>query len=622
MTTQDYLDQLESDREDMVDNLETKGITGLTGDETFTELVPEILNITGGGGATLQSKSVAIVSNGITNVVPDSGYDGLSAVEVSTNVVPVSNVYRVETIAQRNALTGLNSGDMCVVTKNTTGNWEENTSSAEIMFPQTVQLPSAYSNYYYGELRGNNINGMIDFSSSGFRIDGYGDSCDFRVQYESQDGINYTRERLEGYDYNTGDSLVSGDTLTLPEAVSIQSYGDPFDDNVGYFMQTGVETFDGLFTYNNNSWVYSYVGANTNAVDLFNGAVAYTNNGFVVGTLGTTINNDLLKTTYRDICNCIGNYQPTNLGEMFTNYTGSDLSITKIMDTSLVTDMNRVFLESNYITNLDLSGWDTSNVTNMQYMFYHCDILASIDLSSFDTSSVTNMWGMFAGCPLLTSLDLSSFNTSSVTTLQNTFSNCTGLTSLDLSGFNTSSVTNMSETFKNCTSLTSLDLSNFNTSNVTTMWGMFLGCSGLTDLDLSGFDTTRVTSTINMFKGCSSLTSLDLSSFGATPASSISSMFEGCSSLVNLDLSNFSADSVNVALYVFSGCTSLAHLDIRKCDFTHITNIGYCGDMFLNVPNNCLIIVKNNSMKTWITSKWSNLTNVKTVDEYEASLNS
>lgn len=54
MTTADYLNQLESDRQDLVDNLETKGITGLTGNETFTELVPEVLNISGGSTPTLR----------------------------------------------------------------------------------------------------------------------------------------------------------------------------------------------------------------------------------------------------------------------------------------------------------------------------------------------------------------------------------------------------------------------------------------------------------------------------------------------------------------------------------------------------------------------------------------
>jgi len=40
-----YLDQLDQDKDDLVTNLTEKGITGLTGDETFTELVPEVLNI-------------------------------------------------------------------------------------------------------------------------------------------------------------------------------------------------------------------------------------------------------------------------------------------------------------------------------------------------------------------------------------------------------------------------------------------------------------------------------------------------------------------------------------------------------------------------------------------------
>ena len=44
-----YLTQLETDKDDLVDNLTTMGITGLTGDETFTELVPRVLEIPSGG---------------------------------------------------------------------------------------------------------------------------------------------------------------------------------------------------------------------------------------------------------------------------------------------------------------------------------------------------------------------------------------------------------------------------------------------------------------------------------------------------------------------------------------------------------------------------------------------
>lgn len=57
MTTSDYLEQLQQDKEDLVDNLTTKGITGLTGNETFTELVPEVLNIQSGGIPSITSLS-------------------------------------------------------------------------------------------------------------------------------------------------------------------------------------------------------------------------------------------------------------------------------------------------------------------------------------------------------------------------------------------------------------------------------------------------------------------------------------------------------------------------------------------------------------------------------------
>lgn len=47
-TIEQNLTQLVQDRDDLVTNLTTKGITGLTGDETFTELVSEVLNISSG----------------------------------------------------------------------------------------------------------------------------------------------------------------------------------------------------------------------------------------------------------------------------------------------------------------------------------------------------------------------------------------------------------------------------------------------------------------------------------------------------------------------------------------------------------------------------------------------
>lgn len=44
-TISEQLTQLQTDKDNLVNNLTTKGISGLTGDETFTELVPEVLEL-------------------------------------------------------------------------------------------------------------------------------------------------------------------------------------------------------------------------------------------------------------------------------------------------------------------------------------------------------------------------------------------------------------------------------------------------------------------------------------------------------------------------------------------------------------------------------------------------
>lgn len=81
-TIQDYIDSLNRDKESLVANLTTKGIT-CSDSETFTTLVPKVLDIT---SVNNQSKSATITSNTTTTITPDEGYTGLSSVEVTTNV--------------------------------------------------------------------------------------------------------------------------------------------------------------------------------------------------------------------------------------------------------------------------------------------------------------------------------------------------------------------------------------------------------------------------------------------------------------------------------------------------------------------------------------------------------
>ena len=99
-------------------------------------------------------------------------------------------------------------------------------------------------------------------------------------------------------------------------------------------------------------------------------------------------------------------------------------------------------------------------------MFQRCSKLRILDLSNFDTSIVTNMNKMFSGCSLLTSLDLSSFNTSQVKNMAYMFNGCSSLTSLNLSNFDNSKITDMSFMLKDCSNLEYINLKNIDESKL------------------------------------------------------------------------------------------------------------------------------------------------------------
>ena len=222
-----------------------------------------------------------------------------------------------------------------------------------------------------------------------------------------------------------------------------------------------------------------------------------------------------------------------------------------------------------YITKVvfDESFKDARPTTGYMW-FYNCYKLTGIEnISYLNTSEMTNMEKMFGRCSKLESLDLSNFNTEKVETMRYMFDSCSMFESLDLSNFNTAKVTNMSSMFNDCSKLQSLDLSNFNTAKVTDMRYMFYDCSNLQSINLSNFNTEKVTNMSNMFSDCSNLQSLDLSSFNTEMVETMRAMFSDCPKLQSLDLSNFNTEKVTDMSYMFNNCSKLQSLIISK-DFT------------------------------------------------------
>lgn len=94
-TIQDYIDSLNRDKASLVANLTTKGVSA-SDSETFTTLVPKVLDII---TPNLQSKSETITSNTTTLIEPESGYNGLSSVSITTNVEPDMSMFFKPTIS-------------------------------------------------------------------------------------------------------------------------------------------------------------------------------------------------------------------------------------------------------------------------------------------------------------------------------------------------------------------------------------------------------------------------------------------------------------------------------------------------------------------------------------------
>ena len=161
------------------------------------------------------------------------------------------------------------------------------------------------------------------------------------------------------------------------------------------------------------------------------------------------------------------------------------------------------------------------------------------------------------------------------------------------------------------------EIAMLDTSLVEEMSNMFNFCNNIKKLDLSSFDTSSAKGSMErMFAQCTKLEELKVSNFNTSQITSMTYMFESCK-FSELDLSNFDTSNVTSMSYMFENCSSLKKIDIRNFTFEKV-NKSYTG-MFNYVPSNCLIIVKDDERKQWLSSKFSSRANyIKTVAEYQA----
>ena len=195
------LNTLQDARDDMKTALENKGMTVTNDIRTYAEVIANIPSGSGGGDVKL--------------------FDTVEHMQADPNPSEgdLAVVYREELTA----VTAESEFDSCT-------------------FPNEVILDEAFTDSIYGSFRAvdsssSYFDGMVDMSSSSFRFDGYGDDGEIRVEYESDDGITYTRT-------DGGAELQEFGVI-----VKWEDYGEGFNSVIGNFMKIGGNYFEGLFEY-------------------------------------------------------------------------------------------------------------------------------------------------------------------------------------------------------------------------------------------------------------------------------------------------------------------------------------------------------------------------------------
>ena len=122
-----------------------------------------------------------------------------------------------------------------------------------------------------------------------------------------------------------------------------------------------------------------------------------------------------------------------------------------------------------------------------------------------------------------------------------------------------------------------------------------------------------ITNCENMFKA-STETKIIIPEFNPPNVTSLKSMFYACENLEEIDISGLEGNNVSVITQAFNWCSKLKKIDARNFNFAHTSSYN---SAFSNMPQDCLIIVKNATQKQWLNTKYNSLTNVKTVEEYE-----
>ena len=396
-TNDDFLTNLEADKQALVDNLNEKGVEAST-DETFTSLIPKISEIESGG----------------------SSYK----IKDGTNLF-----YQGKRLSEKDGI-----ATICELTDCTTMFSGCQVSSLDVSMFDMSKVTTMYSIF-------NNCRGVTSLDLSTWKTDSL-------TNMKAMFGSNPTLKTvIFGENFDTS-KVTTMDSL-------FQSCEVLTSVNIDKFVTDNVTSFYGMFDKCKALTSLDLKHFNTSKATylalMFNNCNALTS--LDVSGWDTSKNTSMWYMFY--YCSAlpslnIKHFNTSNVTTMSYAFTRCS-SLTELdlggWDTSKVTDMSYIFQICSGLTSLKLDGWNTEKVTTLQQSFAQCSKLTELDLSHFNTSNVTNLNQTFSACSGLTKLNLSGWDTSKVTNYAGTFMSCKNLQELDIRNFDFTKASSYSNVF-------------------------------------------------------------------------------------------------------------------------------------------------------------------------------
>ena len=567
-----------------------------------------------------------------------------------------------DTIEHMQADLNPKENDLAIVYREELQAVQEDSEFDNCTFPSTVVLDEAFTDEIYGRFRvvdssSGWFDGRVEMSSSSFRFNGYGESDEIRVEYESQDGITYTRS-------DEGEELQE-----FSIAIRWESWGDPFNNVIGNFMRIGGNYFEGMYKYKINNIHKDIIVP----ISTFN----YIDNNIVPVNTNLQINvNDynIFNTAILACKEYVSATTSSNSGFIFCNddishiyvYTINNFNMT--FNDLLFDENNIMYFVSNASRDYYVNGFDYDvnteivtpiSLTEIPYtsgkynMIAYSGILGNIigpiynnnfnginikyrqDITDSNIKSIDNFMNYYTKNEY-TSIS-SQLNATDEYVYEKTFYGKNGVENGTLTTNVSNSFTDVNagvyakiqKQYDNMTPrvLTDQDKTiNTNiiiipcksdgtplldTSNVTNMNNMFISCTSLINIPL--LNTSKVTTMESMFINCTSL--INIPQLDTSSVTNMISMFNSCTSLINIPLLDTS--SVNSMRGMFYYCKNLTTIPLL--DTSNVTDMRYmfsiCNSLSNESLNNILMMCVNSAITSSTYTSYKKLSYIGLTQE-------